>query len=79
MRKSHIARLAILAGTVAFALVLIIADPIGVRVADEAELRARVTNWGTDRNQRCRGVDWQFRTPNARIKLRRLYPMIQLN
>lgn len=52
---------------------------LGARVGDENELRSRVTNWGTDRNQRCRGIHWQFRTPDARIKLRRLYPQIQLN
>ena len=52
---------------------------LGARVGDEAELRSRVTNWGVDRNQRCRRIDWQFRTPDARIKLRRLYPQIQLN
>ncbi|MGD2111491.1 MAG: IS630 family transposase, partial [Phycisphaerae bacterium] len=39
----------------------------------------RVTTWGEHRNQRCRRIDWQFRTPDARIKLRRLYPQIQMN
>ena len=52
---------------------------LGERVGDETELRSRVANWGADRNQRCRRIDWQFRTPDARIKLRRLYPQIQLN
>ena len=52
---------------------------LGARVSDETELRSRVTNWGADRNHRCRRIDWQFRTPDARIKLRRLYPQIQLN
>ncbi len=52
---------------------------LGSRVGDEAELRSRVTNWGTDRNQRCRRIDWRFRTPDARIKLQRLYPQMQLN
>jgi len=51
---------------------------LGARVGDETELRSRVTNWGTDRNQRCRCIDWQFRTADARIKLRRLYPKITL-
>jgi hypothetical protein len=52
---------------------------LGARVGDETELRSRVTNWGADRNYRCRRIDWQFRTPDARIKLRTLYPQIQLN
>ncbi len=52
---------------------------LGVRIGEEAALQSRVTNWGKDRNQRCRRIDWQFRTPDARIKLRRLYPQMQLN
>lgn len=52
---------------------------LGERVGDEPELRSRVANWGEHRNQRCRRIDWQFRTPDARIKLRRLYPQIQMN
>lgn len=52
---------------------------LGVRIGEEAALQSRVTNWGQDRNQRCRRIDWQFRTPDARIKLRRLYPQMQLN
>jgi hypothetical protein len=52
---------------------------LGERVGEETELRSRVANWGADRNRRCRRIDWQFRTPDARIKLRRLYPKIQLN
>lgn len=52
---------------------------LGVRISEEAALQSRVTNWGQDRNQRCRRIDWQFRTPDARIKLRRLYPQMQLN
>ncbi len=52
---------------------------LGVRIGEEAALQSRVTNWGQVRNQRCRCIDWQFRTPDARIKLRRLYPQMQLN
>jgi hypothetical protein len=36
-----------------------------------------VDPWETNRNTGFRGIDWQFRTPDARIKLRRLYPQIQ--
>jgi len=52
---------------------------LGGRVANEEELRRRVTLWNDDRNQRTKGIDWQFRTPDARVKLRRLYPQIQVN
>ena len=51
---------------------------LGERVADEAELRRRVTLWNEDRNHRTKRIDWQFRTSDARVKLRRLYPKTQL-
>jgi len=52
---------------------------LGERVANEQELNRRVTLWNDDRNHRTKGIDWQFRTSDARVKLRRLYPLIQLN
>jgi transposase len=51
---------------------------LGERVSNEGELRERVTVWGSDRNHRFKGIDWQFRTADARIKLHRLYPKILL-
>lgn len=48
------------------------------RVGDETELRRRVNDWQADRNNRTKRIDWQFTTSDARIKLRRLYPQIQL-
>jgi len=42
-------------------------------------LLRKVTAWTRDRNARQRGVDWQFTTPDARIKLKRLYPQVQLS
>lgn len=51
---------------------------LGERVGDETELRKRVTHWHTDRNHRTKRIDWQFRTSDARVKLRRLYPKTQL-
>ncbi|MCL5946329.1 MAG: IS630 family transposase, partial [Planctomycetes bacterium] len=47
-------------------------------IADEATLRKNVDIWNTDRNNRSKKVDWQFRTADARIKLHRLYPVIQM-
>jgi hypothetical protein len=52
---------------------------LGERVGDEAALRHRVGQWNTDRNNRSKTIDWQFRTDDARIKLKRLYPQIQMN
>ena len=49
------------------------------RTASLAALAAKVTPWTRDRNARQRGVDWQFTTKDARIKLKRLYPQVQLS
>ena len=34
--------------------------------------------WDQERNAQQKGVDWRFTTADARIKLKRLYPQIQL-
>jgi transposase len=51
---------------------------LGERVGDERELVQRVTRWSDDRTNRTKRIDWQFRTSDARVKLRRLYPKTQL-
>ena len=38
------------------------------------KMRVEVAAWNTDRNNRQTKVDWQFKTDDARIKLKRLYP-----
>ena len=38
------------------------------------KMRSEVAAWNTDRNNRQTKVNWQFRTKDARIKLKRLYP-----
>lgn len=50
---------------------------LGRRIGDSQTLEKEVSAWQIDRNERCVGVDWQFSTKDARIKLRRLYPTIQ--
>jgi hypothetical protein len=47
------------------------------RIGDAEELRQEITAWEDDRNTRQIGVNWQFTTADARIKLRKLYPVIQ--
>jgi hypothetical protein len=47
------------------------------RMPEMATLRAETTQWEQRRNTAQKGVDWQFSTPDARIKLRCLYPQIQ--
>jgi len=40
------------------------------------KMRNEVATWNTDRNNKQAKVDWQFRTNDARIKLKRLYPKL---
>ena len=46
------------------------------RIATIEKMRDEVHQWNIDRNTRQSKVDWQFRTKDARIKLKRLYPNI---
>jgi hypothetical protein len=41
-------------------------------------LRTECSAWDMQRNQGQKGVDWRFTTADARIKLKRLYPQIQI-
>jgi hypothetical protein len=49
----------------------------GQMIGDAATLREQVAAWESDRNAKQKGVDWQFTTTDARIRLKRLYPRIQ--
>jgi len=49
---------------------------INRRIPDEQTLRKEVQAWVDDRNSKVVKVDWRFSTADARIKLKRLYPMI---
>ena len=46
------------------------------RIADMATMQAEVAAWETARNNRANRIDWQFTTSDARIKLKRLYPIL---
>ncbi len=46
------------------------------RIADMSTMQAEVAIWENNRNNMSRNIDWQFTTPDARIKLKRLYPNI---
>jgi hypothetical protein len=46
------------------------------RFADQPALTKAVDAWLIDRNERGVGVNWQFTTEDARIKLKHLYPSI---
>jgi len=49
------------------------------RVPDIETLRDKTAWWSGDRNERQIGVDWRFTTADARIRLKRLYPQIQMS
>jgi len=46
------------------------------RIADIETFRRKVKAWLEARNASEKGVDWQFTTKDARIKLKRLYPQV---
>jgi hypothetical protein len=46
------------------------------RFATKEILIQQVEVWTKDRNNQQKGVDWQFKTTDARIKLKRLCPTI---
>jgi hypothetical protein len=48
------------------------------RIADKEGLQCEVAAWEQQRNRAGTTVDWRFTTDDARIKLKRLYPSIQL-
>jgi hypothetical protein len=46
------------------------------RIGDRDTLNGELSVWYKKRNWQEKGVDWQFTTGDARIKLKWLYPVI---
>jgi hypothetical protein len=46
------------------------------RIPDSETLKAEIADWEATRNASYKTVDWRFTTDDARIKLKRLYPVI---
>jgi hypothetical protein len=46
------------------------------RIPDKQTLIDEIAAWEDDRNANHATADWQFTTPDARIKLKHLYPSI---
>lgn len=46
------------------------------RICKKEELQTQATAWSDERNNKQIGVNWQFTSKDARIKLKRLYPII---
>lgn len=49
---------------------------LGRRIASIDELQRQLSAWESKRNSSTKSVDWQFKTEDARIKLKWLYPKI---
>jgi hypothetical protein len=49
----------------------------GRRIGELDFLQSEIRTWSTKTNAKQRGVDWQFKIDDARIKLKRLYPKIK--
>jgi hypothetical protein len=47
------------------------------RIGALTELQSEIAAWSNKTNAKQRGVDWQFRIENARVKLKRLYPKMK--
>ena len=50
----------------------------GRRFATVNELRGETTAWHERSNARQRGVDWQFTVDDARVKLKSVYPKLEV-
>lgn len=48
------------------------------RLPDIAAARKKAVAWQDRRNQRQTTIDWRFTTEDARIKLKRLYPIVNV-
>jgi transposase len=48
------------------------------RIPDRETLAREVGAWEAERNASGVGADWQFTTADARVKLKKLYPTVQL-
>lgn len=48
------------------------------RLPEQTQVADECTHWTDQRNAQQIGVDWQFETADARIKLRHLYPKIKV-
>ena len=49
----------------------------GRRIGELTLLQTEIGTWSNKTNAKQRGVDWQFRIEDARVKLKRLYPKIK--
>lgn len=46
-------------------------------IPTKEQLKGEVKTWETKRNTEQKGVNWQYKTADARTKLKRLYPVVE--
>lgn len=51
---------------------------LGRRIGDIETLKTEAAAWYRDRNHRQKGIDWHFSIGDARVKLKHLYPVINI-
>jgi len=47
------------------------------RIPDIEQMRQETEAWNRERNKQARKINWRFTTADARIKLKRLYPLFE--
>ena len=48
------------------------------RIADKETFIREISEWNKQRNAEEATIDWQFTTADARVKLKRLYPVLNV-
>jgi DDE superfamily endonuclease len=59
-------------------LAVLAGHPLKPRIGDQASMAREVHAWQEARNAKTVTVDWRFTTADARIKLKHLYPSIEV-
>jgi hypothetical protein len=57
---------------------VLIGQCLNRRIENISEVQSEVSAWETHRNNLDAKVNWQFTTEKARVKLRRLYPTLEM-
>jgi len=51
---------------------------LNTRIATIEQVTVKAANWASRRNAAQIGIDWRFTNQDARIKLKRLYPVVNV-
>ena len=59
------------------ALSVLTRQALSPRRATQDAVPAQVTAWAEDRHAAPKGINWQFRTADARVRLQKLHPTVE--